>query len=470
MAANQYDVIVMGAGPGGYVAAIRAAQLGKKVLIIEAEKLGGVCLNWGCIPTKALLKTAEIYRHIHEAKDFGLEVTSLKVNWSRVIERSRDVSAKLSKGIQGLMKKNKVDVHEGWAKILHKKDGQFVIEATNKAAEPSLFQARHVILATGAKPRSLPTIQIDGQTIWSARDAMTADKRPESLLVIGSGAIGIEFASFYSTFGTKVTVVEIQDRILPVEDHDISSHMQKSLGQQGVQILTKTQVKSCKPSGLGVDVVMESADGSVNNMHFDKVLLAVGIVGNTENIGLEQTQAVIEKGQIVTNAHCETQESGLYAIGDVTGAPWLAHKASHEGVIAAEHLAGVHPHTLDKRNIPGCTYSYPQVASIGYTENQARAANLAVRVGKFPFVGNGKALAAGESEGFLKVLFDDKTGELLGAHMIGEGVTELIHGYALAKSSELTEEDIFRTVYPHPTMSEMMHEAVLDAYKRAIHI
>lgn len=470
MAANQYDVIVIGAGPGGYVAAIRAAQLGKKTLIVEAENLGGVCLNWGCIPTKALLKSAELYRHIHEAKDFGLEVTSLKVNWARVIERSREVSSKLTKGIQGLMKKNKVDVRSGWGKILAKNANQFSVQIKGANDSLEVVQAPKVILATGAKPRNLPSLQADGQYIWSARDAMTAEKKPETLLVIGSGAIGVEFASFYNTFGTKVTIVEIQDRILPIEDQDISQHMQKALTQQGINILTQTQVKSYKQVGKGVDVVLEAADGKASNLHFDKILLAVGIIGNTENIGLETTRAVVEKGQIVTNENCETHENGLYAIGDVAGAPWLAHKASHEGIIAAEHIAGKSNHSLHKSNIPGCTYSYPQVASVGMTEQQARAQGVDVRVGRFPFMGNGKALAAGEPEGFIKVLFDGKTGELLGAHMIGDGVTELIHGYTLAKSSELTEEDIFQTIYPHPTMSEMLHEAALDAYKRAIHI
>lgn len=470
MASENYDLIVIGGGPGGYVAAIRARQLGLKTALIEAQHLGGVCLNWGCIPTKALLKTAEIYRHIHEARDFGLEVTSLKVNWPRVIERSREIATRLSKGIQGLMKKNKVDVFEGWGKIAKKSGSEFTVEVAQNGKTSHTLKATKVILASGAKARDLPHIAVDGQNIWSAKEAMIAEKKPDSLLVIGSGAIGVEFASFYNTFGTKVTIVEIQDRILPVEDREVSQHMQKILTNLGIQIHTNTQIQSVKNSGRSLEAILEMKGEKPQTAHFEKILLAVGIVGNTENLGLEKTKAKVEKGQILTNAVCETHEPGLYAIGDVAGAPWLAHKASHEGVIAVEHIAGKHPHSIDKNNIPGCTYSYPQVASVGLTEAQAKEQNLPIKIGKFPFVGNGKALASGESEGFIKVIFHEKTGELLGAHMVGDGVTELIHGYTLAKSSELTEQEIINTVYPHPTMSEMMHEAVLDAYKRVIHM
>lgn len=464
-----FDVIVIGAGPGGYVGAIRAAQLGLKVAIVEAEELGGVCLNWGCIPTKALLKTAELYRHINDAADFGLNVTSMKVDWKKVIARSRDVSGQLTKGIGGLMKKHKITVVKGWGKLAGKSGDKFKVTVAGDKEETQL-EAKDVILATGAKARALPHIQPDGKAIWTAREAMTSEKKPESLLVIGSGAIGIEFASFYSTFGTKVTVVEIQDRILPVEDAEVSAMMQKSLEKQGIKILTKTTVENVKVNGSQVDAVFKDASGKETSHKFEKALLAVGIEGNVKDIGLESTKAVVERSQIETNENLETAEPHLYAIGDVTGGPWLAHKASHEAIIAAEHIAGQKTHALDKSCIPGCTYSYPQVASVGMTEAQAKEAGAEIKVGRFPFIGNGKALAAGESEGLIKTIFDAKTGELLGAHMIGEGVTELIHGLVLAKASELTEAEIMNTIYPHPTMSEMLHESVLQAFDRAIHI
>ncbi|USO01878.1 MAG: dihydrolipoyl dehydrogenase [Alphaproteobacteria bacterium] len=466
---SSFDVIIIGAGPGGYVGAIRAAQLGLRVALIEAEELGGVCLNWGCIPTKALLKTAEMYRHIHEATEFGLNVTSMKVDWKKVIARSRHVSNQLTRGIAGLMKKNTITVVKGWGSILGKDAANFMVRVTHGNDE-RLLEAAHVIVATGATAKALPHVQPNHTHIWTARDAMTADKRPDSLLVIGSGAIGIEFASFYNTFGTKVTVIEIQDRILPVEDREVSAFMEKSLAKQGISLLTNTTVSALKPKGNLVEVVLKDASGNEASHQFDRVLSAVGIAGNVANIGLEKTKAVVEKSQIITDSYMETAEPGVYAIGDVTGGPWLAHKASHEAVIAIEHIAKQKTHALDKSCIPSCTYSYPQVASVGISEAEAVARGLSIKVGKFPFIGNGKALASGEIEGFIKTIFDAQSGELLGAHMIGDGVTELIHGFVLAKSGELTEAEIMKTVYPHPTMSEMIHESVLQAFDRPLHI
>lgn len=461
---QSFDLIVVGGGPGGYVAAIRAAQLGLKTALVEKDKLGGVCLNWGCIPTKALLRSAEIYHLMHRLDEFGLSASSIKFDIKKIVERSRKVSQQLSGGISHLMKKNKVAVIPGHGKLL----GQKKLEVT-EGANKQVLTASHIILATGARPRVLPGLEPDGHLVWTSKEAMTPEHMPQSLLVVGSGAIGVEFASFYRTLGAEVTVVEIQDRILPVEDAEISATAQKMFEKQGMKIHTGTTVKSLEK---GKDSVKATLDhkGNITTLTVDRVIVATGIVGNTENLGLENTKVKVEKNQIKTNEWCATDEAGVYAIGDVAGAPWLAHKASHEAIICVEKIANQpHVHPLKKSNIPGCTYSLPQVASVGLTEAAAKEKGHKVRVGRFPYMANGKAIALGDAEGLIKTIFDDKTGELLGAHMIGAEVTELIQGYVVGKTLETTEAELMHTVFAHPTLSEMMHEAVLDAYGKALH-
>ncbi|MBK3772696.1 dihydrolipoyl dehydrogenase [Azospirillum sp. YIM DDC1] len=464
MADMNYDLIVIGGGPGGYVAAIRAAQLGLSTAVVERENLGGICLNWGCIPTKALLRSAEVLRNAKHAADYGLVIQNPSFDLDKVVQRSRKVAGQLNGGVKHLLKKNKVAVIEGEAKLLGK--GQVAV--TKGGAAVGTFGAKNIIIATGARARTLPGLEDDGNLVWTYRKAMTPNTTPKSLLVIGSGAIGIEFASFYNELGAKVTVVEVMDRILPVEDEEISAFARKQFEKQGMRIITNGKAGNLRKGADSVTVAVE-ANGKTEDITVDRVILAVGIAPNTENLGLENTKVQTDRGHIKTNANCQTDEPGVYAIGDVTGAPWLAHKASHEGVIAVEHIAGKHPHALDIRNIPGCTYSHPQIASVGLTEKKAKEAGYEVRVGRFPFIGNGKAIALGEADGMVKTVFDAKTGELLGAHMVGAEVTELIQGYTVAKTMETTEQELMQTVFPHPTLSEMMHESVLDAYGRAIH-
>jgi dihydrolipoamide dehydrogenase len=464
--AETYDLIVLGSGPGGYVAAIRAAQLGLKTAIVERENLGGICLNWGCIPTKALLRSAEIFHYMQHAKDYGLAAEKISADLDAVVKRSRGVAKQLNQGVTHLMKKNKIAVHMGEGKLTGK--GKLTVTAADgKATE---LQAKNIIVATGARARDLPFAKADGNRVWTYRHAMTPKEMPSKLLVIGSGAIGIEFASFYNDMGSDVTVVEMLDRIVPVEDKDISAHLEKALKKQGMTIMTGAGVEKLDVSGSGVKAAIKGKDGKVVTSDFSHVIVAIGIVPNTENIGLETLGVKTERGHIVTDGACRTNVEGLYAIGDVTAPPWLAHKASHEGVIAAEAIAGKHPHAMDPKNIPGCTYCHPQIASVGYTEEKARELGYEVKVGNFPFIGNGKAIALGEADGFIKTVFDAKTGELLGAHMIGAEVTELIQGYTIGKTGELTEAELMQTVFPHPTLSEMMHESVLSAYGRALHI
>jgi dihydrolipoamide dehydrogenase len=469
--AETYDLIVLGSGPGGYVAAIRAAQLGLKTAIVEREMLGGICLNWGCIPTKALLRSAEIFHQIKHAESYGLSAGQAGFDLAKVVARSRAVAGQLNKGVTGLMKKNKIAVHMGEGKLTAA--GKLTVTADGKATE---LAAKHVIVATGARARELPFAKSDGKRIWTYRHAMTPPEMPTELLVIGSGAIGIEFASFYSDLGAKVTVVEMLDRVVPVEDAEVSDFLAKSLKKQGMNILTGAGVESLAADAKGVAAKIKAADGKVAEQRFSHAIVAVGIAPNTENIGLEGLGVKTTKGHIDTDPMCRTNVPGVWAIGDVTAPPWLAHKASHEGVTAAEAIASAlgnndaHPHATDPRNIPGCTYCRPQVASVGLTEAAAKAAGHEVKVGKFPFIGNGKAIALGETEGFVKTVFDARTGELLGAHMIGAEVTELIQGYTVGKTAELVEQDFIASVYPHPTLSEMMHESVLAAFGRVIHI
>ncbi len=465
MAGQNFDVVVIGAGPGGYVAAIRAAQLGQKVAIVERENLGGICLNWGCIPTKALLRSAEVFHLMHRAKEFGLKVEGASYDLDAVVARSRGVAKQLSGGIGHLMKKNKITVFMGAATL--PKAGSVSVK-TDKGVEE--LTAKAIILATGARARELPGLEADGDLVWTYRHALQPKRMPKRLLVIGSGAIGIEFASFFNTLGADVTVCEVMDRVLPVEDAEISAFAKKAFVKQGMKILEKTTVKKLdRKPGVGVTAHLEDAKGTVT-AEFDTVISAVGIVGNVEGLGLEALGVKIDRTHVVTDEFCRTGVPGLYAIGDIAGAPWLAHKASHEGVMVAELIAGGHPHPIKPGSIAGCTYCHPQVASVGMTEARAKEAGHEVKVGRFPFIGNGKAIALGESEGFIKTVFDAKTGELLGAHMIGAEVTELIQGYVIGRTLETTEEDLMNTVFPHPTLSEMMHEAVLDAYGRALHI
>lgn len=465
MAGQSFDVVVVGAGPGGYVAAIRAAQLGKSVAIVEREHLGGICLNWGCIPTKALLRSAEVFHLMHRAKEFGLKVEGASYDLDAVVARSRGVAKQLSGGIGHLMKKNKVTVFMGAATL--PKQGVVSVK-TDKGTEE--LTAKAIILATGARARELPGLEADGDLVWTYKHALQPKRMPKKLLVIGSGAIGIEFASFFNTLGADVTVCEVMDRVLPVEDAEISAFAKKAFVKQGMKILEKTTVKKLdRTPGKGVIAHLEDAKGTTT-AEFDTVISAVGIVGNVENLGLEALGVKIDRTHVVTDEFCRTGVPGLYAIGDIAGAPWLAHKASHEGVMVAELIAGGHPHPIKPGSIAGCTYCHPQVASVGLTEAKAKEQGYAVKVGRFPFIGNGKAIALGESEGMIKTVFDAKTGELLGAHMVGAEVTELIQGYVVGRALETTEEDLMNTVFPHPTLSEMMHEAVLDAYGRALHI
>ena len=469
--ADQYDVVVLGSGPGGYVAAIRCAQLGLKTAIVERENLGGICLNWGCIPTKALLRSAEVFHQMKHAKDYGLAATGISADLNAVVARSRGVAKQLNQGVTHLMKKNKIAVHMGEGRLTA--SGQ--LEVTGAKGTETL-SAKHVIIATGARARDLPFAKADGQRVWTYRHAMTPKEMPTKLLVIGSGAIGIEFASFYNDMGAEVTVVEMMDRIVPVEDADVSSFLEKALVKQGMTIMTGAGLEALDVSATGVKAKLKGKDGKVSEAEFSHVIVAVGIVPNTENIGLEQLGIKTERGIIAIDGMGRTNVPGVWAIGDVTPGPWLAHKASHEGVIAAEAIAqalgnqDVHPHAMDKRNIPGCTYCHPQIASVGLTEAKAKEAGYAVKVGNFPFIGNGKAIALGEPEGFVKTVFDAATGELLGAHMIGAEVTELIQGYVVGKTLETTEAELMATVFPHPTLSEMMHESVLAAHGRALHI
>ena len=469
MAAQNFDVIVIGAGPGGYVAAIRASQLGLKVAIVEREHLGGICLNWGCIPTKALLRSAEVFHLMHRAKDFGLKADGIGFDLPAVVARSRGVAKQLSGGIGHLMKKNKVTVFMGAASLPKKGVVSVKTDATGGGGTEELT-AKSIIVATGARARELPGLEADGDLVWSYKHALVATRMPKKLLVIGSGAIGIEFASFFDTLGADTTVVEVMDRILPVEDAEISAFAKKAFTKQGMKILEKAAVKKLdRHPGKGVTAHIEQ-DGKITTQDFDTVISAVGIVGNVENLGLEALGVKIDRTHVVTDEFCRTGVEGLYAIGDIAGAPWLAHKASHEGVMVAELIAGGHPHPIKPNSIAGCTYCQPQVASVGLTEAKAKEAGYQIKVGRFPFIGNGKAIALGEPEGMIKTVFDARTGELLGAHMIGAEVTELIQGYVVGRSLETTEEDLMNTVFPHPTLSEMMHEAVLDAYGRALHI
>lgn len=468
--ADTYDLIVLGSGPGGYVAAIRAAQLGLKTAIVERESLGGICLNWGCIPTKALLRSGEVYHQMKHAESYGLSAPGATFDLQKVVARSRAVAKQLNQGVTHLMKKNKIAVHMGTGTITGK--GKLTVEKDGKKTD---LEAKHIVVATGARARELPFAQSDGKRIWTYRHAMTPSEMPSELLVIGSGAIGIEFANFYNDLGAKVTVVEMVDRIVPAEDEEVSAALQKSLEKQGMVILTGAGVQSLKADGQGIAAEIKLKDGKVEPRRFSHCIVAVGIVHNTENIGLEALGVTVERGRIEIDPYGRTNVPGIWAIGDVTGAPWLAHKASHEGVIAAESIAkelgkDAHPHTFDARNIPGCTYCHPQVASVGLTEAKAREAGYQVKVGKFPFIGNGKAIALGETEGFIKTVVDAKTGELLGAHMIGAEVTELIQGYTIGKTAELIDEDFGRTIFPHPTLSEMMHESILAADGRPLHI
>ncbi len=466
MSTQTYDVVVIGSGPGGYVAAIRAAQLGLKAAVVERAELGGICLNWGCIPTKALLRSAEIYHNMQRAEEFGLAAENVTFNPEKIVERSRTVAKQLSNGIKMLLKKNKVETLIGEGRLV----GQGKVSVTN-GSDTQEISAKNIILATGARARTLPGLEPDGEIVWSYREAMVPKTMPKSLLVIGSGAIGIEFASFYNTFGAEVTVVELMDRVLPVEDAEISTFAAKTFKKQGMTLLTGAKVIGLKKTKSGAEATIELPGGKTDIVRVEKVISAVGITGNIEDIGLESLGIKTDRGHVVVNEWCETGVEGIYAIGDLVGPPWLAHKASHEGVLVAERIAGikgVHPMNTD--NIPGCTYCHPQVASVGMTEAKAKEAGYEIKVGRFPFIGNGKAIALGEPEGLIKTIFDAKTGELLGAHMVGAEVTELIQGYTLARQLETTEADLMATVFPHPTLSEMMHESVLDAYGRALHI
>ena len=465
MADTQFDLIVIGAGPGGYVAAIRAAQLGLKTAVVEREHLGGICLNWGCIPTKALLRSSEIFHLMHRLPEFGFSADNIKFDLAKIVERSRKVAGQLSNGVKFLMKKNKITVIDGEAKLT----GKNKLTVTGKGAGD--YTAKNIIIATGARARALPGLEPDGKLIWTYKEAMVPPAMPKSLLVIGSGAIGIEFASFYRTLGVDVTVVEVLDRVLPVEDEEISALALKAFTKQGMKIMTGATVEKLTKGADNVTAAIKTKDGKSQSLTVDRVILAVGITGNIENVGLEAAGVKTDRGHIVVNEWAETATPGLYAIGDVAGPPWLAHKASHEGVIAVERIAGqkgLHP--LDVSKIPGCTYCWPQVASVGMTEAKAKAAGREVKVGRFPYIGNGKAIALGDTEGLIKTVFDAKTGELLGAHMIGAEVTELIQGYTIARTLETTEAELMHTVFPHPTLSEMMHEAVLDAYGRVVHV
>lgn len=462
---EKFDIIIVGAGPGGYVAAIRAAQLGMKTAIVESTHLGGICLNWGCIPTKALLRSSEVYHLMQHATEYGLSAQQVENSLKKIVERSRGVAEQLSSGIKHLMKKNKVTVLDGHGSLAGK--GMVSVEKNKKKIT---YQAKHIVLATGARPRELPNVKPDGKYIWTYKDAMVPEDMPASVLVIGSGAIGMEFASFYRTMGAEVSVVEIADRILLTEDEEISKLARTSFEKQGMKFYTSTAVSRLQIKNKQVHVDLEHTSSKEKvALKIDRVILAVGIQGNVENIGIEKTRVKVDRNHIVTNEWLETGEPGVYAIGDVTGPPWLAHKASHEAVICIERLAGQKAHPLVRDHIPGCIYTNPQMASVGLTEAQAKEKGFTIKVGRFPAIANGKAIALGEPEGLVKTIYDAKTGELLGAHMIGAEVTEMVHSFALMKTMEGTEEDVMRTIYPHPTLSEMIHESTLDAFGRAIH-
>ncbi|GAN85681.1 dihydrolipoyl dehydrogenase [Komagataeibacter intermedius] len=469
MSTTQFDVIVIGGGPGGYVAAIRAGQLGLKVAVVEAAQLGGICLNWGCIPTKALLRASEINHMLHNLDEFGFAADNVRFDFARVVKRSRDVSAQLSAGVAHLLKKHKVTVINGFGRLAGTAGGQRKVSVSVDGKETATLTAPGVIVATGARARVLPGLEPDGKLVWSYREAMVPTELPRSLLVIGSGAIGVEFASFYRNMGAEVTIVEVADRILPVEDAEISAFARKALEKQGMKILTGAKLGAIRKgdSSVTIDVTV---GGKTRQVTVERVISAVGIVGNVENIGLEGTAIEVDRTHIKVDPYCRTGEKGVYAIGDIAGAPWLAHKASHEGVMVAEQIAGRSVHPINPLNIPGCTYCRPQVASVGMTEERAKAAGHKLRVGRFPFIGNGKAIAMGEPEGMVKTIFDDATGELLGAHMVGPEVTEMIQGYVIARTGELTDAELKETIFPHPTISETMHEAVLAAYDGALHI
>ena len=464
MATNTFDMIVIGAGPGGYVAAIRGAQLGLNVAIVEREHMGGICLNWGCIPTKALLRSSEVFHLMHRAKEFGLSVDNISFDLKAVVKRSRGVAKQLNAGIGHLLKKNKVTAVMGTATLIAK--GKVSVK-TDKGTQELL--SKNIVLATGARARELPGLEADGDLVWTYKTALTPPRMPKKLLIIGSGAIGIEFASFYNTLGADTTVVEVMDRILPVEDVEIATFAKKAFIKQGMTIMEKTLVKQLD-RGKGKVVAHIESKGKIEKIEFDTVISAVGIVGNVEGLGLDKLGIKEDRSHVVTDPYCRTNVDGVYAIGDLAAPPWLAHKASHEGVMVAELIAGQKPHAVKPESIAGCTYCHPQIASVGYTEAAALEKGFDIKVGRFPFVGNGKAIALGEAEGIVKTVFDAKTGELLGAHMIGAEVTEMIQGYVVGRQLETTEEDLMQTVFPHPTLSEMMHESVLDAYGKAIHI
>jgi dihydrolipoamide dehydrogenase len=471
--AESFDIIIIGSGPGGYVTAIRAAQLGFKTAIVERDFLGGICSNWGCIPTKALLRSAEIYYYMQHAKDYGLSADNVKFDPAAVIKRSRGVAGRMNAGVGFLMKKNKISVIWGEATI--DAPGKISVNASKTAAPkdalpPGSYQAKHIIVATGARPRALPGLEPDKKLVWTYFEAMNPDKMPKSLLVVGSGAIGIEFASFYRTMGAEVTVVEVLPQILPVEDAEIAAFARKAFEKQGIKIITGAKVTRLDKQADSVTATIDDGKGGTQSMTVDRVISAVGVVGNIENIGLEKLGVKIERGTIAIDGFCKTSVPGIYAIGDVAGPPMLAHKAEHEGVICVEAIKGMHPHPMDKRMIPGCTYCAPQVASVGLTEQAAKEKKLDVRVGRFPFIGNGKAVALGEDQGMVKTIFDKKTGQLLGAHLVGPEVTELIQGFVVAMNLETTEEELMHTIFPHPTLSETMKESVLDAYGRVLNM
>jgi dihydrolipoamide dehydrogenase len=468
MADTDFDLVVIGGGPGGYVAAIRAAQLKMKVAVVESTHLGGICLNWGCIPTKALLRSSEISHLLHNLPEFGFSADNVRFDLDKIVKRSRAVSKQLASGVGHLLKKNKVPVFDGHGALAGTQGDKRKVSVTKDGKDVATLTAKHVILATGARARVLPGFEPDGKLVWTYREAMVPTEMPKRLLVIGSGAIGIEFASFYRNMGAEVTVAEVQDRILPVEDEEISAFARKQFERQGIRILTGAKLGTPERKGDTATVSIEIG-GKTETVEVDKIISAVGIVSNIENIGLENTKVAIERGRVAIDGFSRTAEPGVYAIGDITGAPWLAHKASHEGVICVEKIAGLDVHPLDVGNIPGCTYSRPQIASVGMTEAKAKASGREIRVGRFPFIGNGKAIAMGEPEGMVKTVFDAKTGELLGAHMVGAEVTEMIQGYAIARTLETTETDLMHTVFPHPTVSETMHESVLNAYGQTIH-
>ena len=463
MASNLFDLIVLGAGPGGYVAAIRASQLGLNVAVVEREHLGGICLNWGCIPTKAMLRSAEVYHLAERAKEFGLSAEKISFDLNKIVERSRKISVQLNQGVGHLLKKNKVTVFSGEAKLLDRSNVSITSDGKYEK-----ITGKNIVLATGARARELPGMEADGDLVWTYKHALTPSRMPKKLLVIGSGAIGVEFASFYNTFGANTTIVEVLDRILPVEDEEVSSLAAEQFAKQGMTIKTGAKVQKLEKKKNQV-VASIDCNGVTEVLEFDTVISAVGIIGNIEGLGLEEVGVETKTNHVVTDEYCETTTSGIYAIGDLTGAPWLAHKASHEGVLVAEKIAGQSVKPINPIAIPGCTYSYPQIASVGLTEAQAQKAGYKINVGKFPFIGNGKAIALGEKEGFIKTIFDTSSGELLGAHMIGAEVTELIQGYVIGQALETTEDDLIHAVFPHPTLSEMMHESVLDAHSRVIH-